>query len=256
MLLVIPSIELKNGFCTRCIIGEKGTEGYYQRLSRDPVELVKLLRRENTKTIHIIDDDAIINSDNISNYTNIKYISSVLDIPVEVFGKFDTYEKCTQILDDGIYRIFVDELLIKSPNAVKDLISKYSYSRIAFNSIIDSDDMEINIEGTNILLNDYYSMIKEVNGKRIIFGKKSWQEDEKLDFDLIKKIALDNNFKITVSEGINTPEILWKLSEYTKIGIDSVVIGKALYDNNFPCQKIWRLIEARQEPITKNHVRN
>jgi phosphoribosylformimino-5-aminoimidazole carboxamide ribotide isomerase len=28
------------------------------------------------------------------------------------------------------------------------------------------------------------------------------------------------------------------------IGIDSVIIGRALYENRFPCQKLWRLAES------------
>jgi phosphoribosylformimino-5-aminoimidazole carboxamide ribotide isomerase len=29
----------------------------------------------------------------------------------------------------------------------------------------------------------------------------------------------------------------------TPLGIDSVIIGRALYENRFPCQELWRIAE-------------
>jgi phosphoribosylformimino-5-aminoimidazole carboxamide ribotide isomerase len=28
------------------------------------------------------------------------------------------------------------------------------------------------------------------------------------------------------------------------LGVDSVIIGRALYENRFPCQKLWRVAES------------
>jgi len=27
-------------------------------------------------------------------------------------------------------------------------------------------------------------------------------------------------------------------------GVDSVIVGRALYENRFPCQKLWRVAES------------
>ena len=34
-----------------------------------------------------------------------------------------------------------------------------------------------------------------------------------------------------------------RIQELEKYGVDSVVIGKPLYENRFPCQALWRLNE-------------
>jgi phosphoribosylformimino-5-aminoimidazole carboxamide ribotide isomerase len=239
-----------NCFCIHCIIGESGTEGYYQRLSRDPVELVKLLRRENTKTIHIVDSDSFNNIDNTDNISNIKFISESLDIPVEVLGKYNDRKVCEDLLDHGIYRIFVDEMLFKNTECVEDLIKKYTPSRIAFNIIAENDKLEFEFDNKKIDIYQYFNKIKSVNGNRILLGLKEWKHGKAIDFDMIENINKSYNFRITLSEGIDKPEVLWKVKEKRKCGIDSVVIGKPLYDNNFPCQRIWRMVEAKQEPIT------
>jgi phosphoribosylformimino-5-aminoimidazole carboxamide ribotide isomerase len=33
------------------------------------------------------------------------------------------------------------------------------------------------------------------------------------------------------------------MQELEKCGVDSVIVGKALYENKFPCQALWRLNE-------------
>jgi phosphoribosylformimino-5-aminoimidazole carboxamide ribonucleotide (ProFAR) isomerase len=58
MILVIPAIDLRNGKSVHMIQGEEGTESLYRGMSQNPLELSKLWRRENAKTIHINDLDS------------------------------------------------------------------------------------------------------------------------------------------------------------------------------------------------------
>ena len=51
------------------------------------------------------------------------------------------------------------------------------------------------------------------------------------------------------------PKQLWDLQQLTSIGLDSVIVGRALYENRFPCQRMWRTIEAKLEPsIVANEI--
>jgi phosphoribosylformimino-5-aminoimidazole carboxamide ribotide isomerase len=56
--------------------------------------------------------------------------------------------------------------------------------------------------------------------------------------------------RITASGGISGLDDLMKIQELEPLGVDSVVIGRALYENRFPCQEIWRLSEAGGYPYT------
>jgi phosphoribosylformimino-5-aminoimidazole carboxamide ribotide isomerase len=53
--------------------------------------------------------------------------------------------------------------------------------------------------------------------------------------------------RITAAGGVSSPSHLWALQELQPLGLDSVIVGRALYENKFPCQKIWRQAEARLE---------
>ena len=58
-------------------------------------------------------------------------------------------------------------------------------------------------------------------------------------YDSTKTFAEKTGMKITASGGVSNSEDLRKLDELKAFGVDSVIIGKALYENNFPCQQLW-----------------
>jgi phosphoribosylformimino-5-aminoimidazole carboxamide ribotide isomerase len=64
------------------------------------------------------------------------------------------------------------------------------------------------------------------------------------NIDLIKQIGSNVNCKITYAGGIKDKDDLFILQELSaSYNLDSVIIGRALYENKFPCQKLWRKAE-------------
>ncbi|MDZ7826693.1 MAG: HisA/HisF-related TIM barrel protein [Gammaproteobacteria bacterium] len=45
--------------------------------------------------------------------------------------------------------------------------------------------------------------------------------------------------KITASGGVGEHQDLLKIQSLRSYGVDSVIVGKALYENAFPCQQFW-----------------
>ena len=56
--------------------------------------------------------------------------------------------------------------------------------------------------------------------------------------------------RITAAGGIAGLDDLLKVQELEKFGMDSVVIGRAIYENRFACQRLWRKCEAGDYPYT------
>jgi len=63
------------------------------------------------------------------------------------------------------------------------------------------------------------------------------------NLELLKLVAEKVGIKITASGGISGYRDLISLLDLTSKGIDSVIIGRALYENKFPCQELWRIAE-------------
>ena len=93
------------------------------------------------------------------------------------------------------------------------------------------------------------NLAQSLGMNRIMYADTPWEGTlHGPDLDILKDIAQHSSMRITVGGGIGGPEQLWALQELRSFGIDSVVIGRALYENKFPCQEMWRSIEAKLEP--------
>ena len=62
-------------------------------------------------------------------------------------------------------------------------------------------------------------------------------------YESTKKFAEKAGMKITASGGVTNSEDLRRLNDLKPFGVDSVIIGKALYECNFPCQELWYAYE-------------
>ncbi|OGU16196.1 MAG: hypothetical protein A2X61_13020 [Ignavibacteria bacterium GWB2_35_12] len=248
MLLVIPSLALHNGKCTFFVKGEEGTEQTYIKYSGQPDMLCKLWRRENAKTIHITDLDVLFGGQNESNLEQILSLAKSVDIPIQILSEFKSTDECRRILDSGIYRVIMFELAYRNPDGVRELLNDYTPSRIAF--LVNSLDGKIRFWNSefNISDTDYVNCLKDLGATRIIIRDEArFDSLEGVDINLLKRISDPDKLKITVFGMVNTPQQLWQLQDYEELGIDSVIIGKPLYQNAFPCQKIWRMAEAELE---------
>ncbi len=241
MLLVIPAIALSRGKCLGCIDGEIGTGPYYKNLFDNPLNLVKLLREENSKALHINDVDCLSGIDNQSNLAVIADICKNFDIPIQLYSKFLDIDICKNLLDNGIYRLIIDKVDEFNKLAVESLITSYTASRVVFLCVLDGMNKILNAE---VPLDDYLKMLTKIGAKRIVIKYNDLQLNP-MRLGFLKSLASFYNLKITVYDGIYNTDDLLNLNRMTFSGIDSIIMSEALYRNCFPCQKIWRLAEAK-----------
>jgi phosphoribosylformimino-5-aminoimidazole carboxamide ribotide isomerase len=71
-----------------------------------------------------------------------------------------------------------------------------------------------------------------------------------VNFTVLRDLGEKTGMRITAAGGIEGLEDLLKLQELERCGVDSVVIGRALFENRFSCQGLWRLCEAGGYPYT------
>ncbi|MBX3043237.1 MAG: hypothetical protein KIT33_07375 [Candidatus Kapabacteria bacterium] len=246
-MLIIPSFELENGVCTQCISGEPGTESLYTELQHKPEELIKLLRRENFKALHIIDKDSLIHGKEID-FGLIQKITSAVDIPVELHADFKSLTDCSLAFEAGLYRLVLSNELLADVECCREIIAEFKPSRICFAVIIESGNL-YNEKLRNIFSpQELLENLQKSDAKRILIGtNESIYLHSDFDRSIFDIIANNHNIKFTLYGGINTPELLWEINSKKTVNIDSVIIGQAIFSNAFPCQKIWRLIEAELE---------
>jgi len=247
MILVIPAIDIKDGKCIRLIQGKPGTETVY---SDDPVEVAKLWRRENAKALHVVDLDGALEG-KPKNFDIVKKIVHAVDIPIEFGGGLRTPELAAMALDAGVYRITLGTIAVENPSATADLIKRYGPRRIALSIDVQGDTVYIKgwKEGTPLNPVQLAERTKKLGFERVIYTDIS--RDGTLsgpDLESITRFAEATHMRITFSGGISCLDDLLRIQALEPHGVDSVIIGKALYENRFACQELWRIAELGTLP--------
>jgi phosphoribosylformimino-5-aminoimidazole carboxamide ribotide isomerase len=248
LILIFPEIQLRDGKPVHCINGSQYSNDLYEFFRENPDKLCQLWRRENAKTLHILDYNSVYEQRQDINLDLIKFLASTVDIPFEVFAYFNTAEECKYLLENGVYRVIIDELAITDPESVADLIGEYTASRIAFNIYLKNGKICLGNKPYDLSVLEYVNIVKDLGANRIIFGDDEWERPDKaMEPEVLEELGKNANIRITVANGVKESKHLWQLNDLNKFGIDSVIMGEPLYQNHFPCQEIWRSIEAELE---------
>jgi len=242
-LLVIPSIDIKNGRTVRVVQGIP--ELHCNEYDSDPVEMAKIWRAENAKILHIVDFDAL-HGDKAINFSILESICNSVIIPVEFAGGIRTFDDAKGYIDLGVSRIVVSTMAMENFPEFLKVFETFGPQKIVVS--LDVIDNEIVIKGrkvkTGLLPVAFALKLKDVGVERfIITDVKRNGMMLGPNIELSKSIADATQAKVTLSGGIRNKDELMDVQGLIECGIDSVIVGRALYENRFPCQKLWRVAE-------------
>jgi phosphoribosylformimino-5-aminoimidazole carboxamide ribotide isomerase len=224
----------------------EGLEDKTMFYSESPLNMARLFRKENAKVIHITDLDGAV-SGKRKNYELIKEITDTVGVPIQLGGGIRTFEIAAQLLNElGVYRIVIGTSAIDNIDLIKKILDEFGKTKIA-----------ISVDVRNgFLVKDGWSNVTDIKPIDFALGMKSlgieriiYQDVSRVgtligpDTEALKNIAEQTKLKITAAGGISSYNDLKKIQELEPLGIDSVMMSRALYENSFPCQAIWRMQE-------------
>ncbi len=243
-LLVIPSIDISKRKTVRVVQGipELNVKEY----DNDPLEMALIWRAENAKCIHIVDFDAIHENSTI-NHDIIKEICNSVIVPIELGGGIKNLDDAKRAFDLGIFRLVIGSLAFLNPKEFINILEHFGSKKVA--AAIDVVNNKVIVRGrsvdTGIEPIEYAKLLASYGVERIVVTDVS--RNGMLNgpnLELSKNIALSSKLKITHSGGVSCYKDLADVQSLSSVGVDSVIIGRALYENKFPCQKIWRVAES------------
>ncbi|MBT8379191.1 MAG: 1-(5-phosphoribosyl)-5-[(5-phosphoribosylamino)methylideneamino] imidazole-4-carboxamide isomerase [Ignavibacteria bacterium] len=243
-LLVIPAIDIKNGKCVRSVQGIPELDCY--EYGDDPIEMAKIWRAENAKMIHIVDFDGAHELSK-RNYKIIEEICSSVVIPVEFSGGIRNMEDAEIIMNTAISRLGINTLAVNNRKEFLKVFNKYGPSKIVIT--LDVQDEELIIKGrttkSGIHYRNFTKEMVEVGIKRFIVCDITRNGTlNGPNIELSKEIAEITGARVTHAGGIRNKDELMDIQKLVSLGVDSVIVGRALYENRFPCQKLWRVAES------------
>ena len=243
-LLVIPAIDIKNGKCVRTVQGIPELDCY--EYGNNPVEMAKIWRAENAKMIHVTDFDGA-HEQSKRNYKVVEEICSSVVIPVEFAGGLRSVEDAEEIMKIGIIRLAINTLAVENRKEFVKLFEKYGPSKVVVTLDILNGELLTRGRSTKSKVS-YRTFIKEMNelgvNRFIVCDISRNGTQLGPNINLSKEVAELTDAKVTHAGGIRNKDELFDIQKLITVGIDSVIIGRALYENRFPCQKLWRVAES------------
>jgi phosphoribosylformimino-5-aminoimidazole carboxamide ribotide isomerase len=243
-LLVIPSIDIKDGKTVRVVQGIPELD--CKEYGSDPVEMAKIWRAENAKMLHIVDFDGAFDHSH-KNFSTVEKICSSIVIPVQFAGGIRNMADADMIMDTGICRLSISTMALENPSEFEKVFAKYGPSKIVVS--VDVIDNEVITRGrkkkSGLHYVDFTMRMHELGVNRFIVTDV--QRNGILagpNIELSVDIAMRTRCKVTHAGGIRNKDELIDIQQLMENGIDSVIVGRALYENRFPCQKLWRVAEA------------
>lgn len=243
-ILVIPSIDIKHGKTVRVVQGipELGSKEY----GSDPVEMARIWRAENAKLLHIVDFDGA-HEHKLTNLPIIREICQSVIIPVQFTGGIRSMEDVDAVMDTGISRLAVNTMAVDNPDLFMKVFEKYGPNKIVI--ALDIVNQELVIKGrtikTGINYLDFAKKMRQIGIERFIVTdvmRNGILGGPNLTYS--KEVAETTQAKVTLSGGVRNKDELMDIQNLMPDKIDSVIIGRALYENRFPCQKLWRVAES------------
>jgi len=243
-LLVIPSIDIHNRKTVRVVQGIPELD--CKEYGDDPVEMAMIWRAENAKMLHVVDFNGAFDHTK-ENHEIIKELCSSVIIPIEFAGGIRSIGDAEAVFDLGVYRIAINTMALENRTEFIKLFEKFGPTKIVLSIDILNGDLVTRgrkrISGLNYLtftkemvdLGIDRCIVTDVSRNGVMQGP---------NIALSKEIAEHSKIKVTHSGGLRNKDELLDLQYLIPIGVDSVIIGRAFYENRFPCQKLWRVAES------------
>ena len=232
-MLIIPAIDLQNGKCVRLSQGRKETATIYDA---DPVKVAKDFELAGAQMLHIVDLDAAFSDSASPNRSLVREIIRTIRIPVQFGGGLRTVDDVKEVIEVGVSRAIVGTIAVESTETVAELVRTFGSDRIAVG--IDAKDGEVMVRGWEqkgkIRATELARIVAKAGVERIIYTDVTRDGMlAGLNIEQTGLLARESGLKVTASGGVSSLDDLKRLRRLTAFGVDSVIVGKALYEGRF-----------------------
>lgn len=227
---VIPAIDLIKGKVIRLSRGEPDSAKSYERFG-DPLQVAKKWELEGARYLHLIDLDAATGRGD-----NRRVVSEIIrgvGIPVQVGGGIRSTAVVEELLKEGAGRVIIGTLAFERDYSMKKLVEKIGCERIMV--ALDYLEGMVMVKGwkdsTGLSLEQAMEKFLTLGVKLFLLTSIS-RDGLLIGPDHATLRDLSKRFKggLFVAGGVGSLNDLTRLKT---IGVDGVVVGKALYEARF-----------------------
>lgn len=229
---LLPAVDVVDGQAVRLDQGKAGTEKAYG----SPLDAALEWQAQGAEWLHLVDLDAAFGRG--SNYDLLAEITGKLDITVELTGGIRDDESLQRALDTGARRVNIGTAALNNPEWVTDVIARHGDAVAIDLAVVEEDGQwRTKTNGWTSDGDDLWEVLERFDAAGCArFVLTDVSKDGTLagpNVELLRDVAAATEAAVTASGGISSLEDLTELARYYDEGIDSAIIGKALYERSF-----------------------
>jgi phosphoribosylformimino-5-aminoimidazole carboxamide ribotide isomerase len=249
---IIPAIDLLDGHCVRL---HQGDYGQVTRFSDDPVAQALAWQEQGAQRLHLVDLDGAKSGQPVNDGA-VKAITSALSIPVQLGGGVRTAERAAELLGCGLDRVILGTVALEQPELVDELAAAYPGKIVVG---IDAKNGKVATRGwIEESRTEATALAKRFNTSGIAaIISTDIATDGTLagpNLEALRAMAEASAVPVIASGGIGNLEHLLSLLALAPLGIEGVIVGRALYDGRVDlAEAIQAIGDGRlQDPIDSN----
>jgi phosphoribosylformimino-5-aminoimidazole carboxamide ribotide isomerase len=239
---VIPAIDLKNGRCVRLTQGRKSDVTVYDE---NPVAVAQSFASAGAQIIHVVDLDGAFQGGESRNREVLAKIVAAVDVPIEFGGGIRSREEVQHLCDLGVARVVLGTVAAESPAHLRGFVNRFS-SQICVG--IDARDGHVMTRGwetaTRVAAIDFARVVAGCGVERIVYTDIA--RDGMLTGPNVEQtlaVVRAANVRVTASGGVSNLDDIKQLRDAGEPLLDSVIVGKALYEGKFKLEEALRIAE-------------
>ena len=231
-MIIIPAIDLRGGRCVRLTQGRASDETIY---SENPVAVARRWYDAGAEMLHIVNLDGALGKGDRDNLKALERILYEVNIPIQFGGGVRTIDDVRRLDELGATRIVIGTTAIESPVILEHIVSEFGSTIVVG---IDARDGIVAVRGWEKLSSvdavTFAKHVADLGVERVVYtdivrdGMMTG-----VNLEATREIAETSGLWVTASGGVSSLDDIYALKEIEDYGVDSVIIGKALYEGAF-----------------------
>ncbi|MDA0652734.1 MAG: 1-(5-phosphoribosyl)-5-[(5-phosphoribosylamino)methylideneamino]imidazole-4-carboxamide isomerase [Proteobacteria bacterium] len=227
-MIIYPAIDLKDGVCVRLLRGDMDRATIF---NTDPARQALDFQESGFQWLHLVDLNGAIEGRSINTDVVTNVIQSV-DIPVQLGGGIRTMKALEHWFSTGVSRAVLGTAALADPDFVQAACREFE-GRVVV--AIDARDGRVAIDGwtkdSGVRVLDLALRFEDCGAAAILYTDINRDGAMNgVNVDATVDLAFAVTTPVIASGGVSSLRDLRELKDHEDVGINGVIIGRALYD--------------------------
>ena len=230
-MILFPAIDLKDGQCVRLIQGDFEKSQVY---NTSPIDQAKIFEDLGIEWLHCVDLDGALEGVS-KNIKCIEEICSQTKLKIQCGGGVRSEEQIVKLLDIGISNIILGTVVFEDQDFFISMVNKFP-NQISI--ALDIKNNQVATKGwvnvRNINLESFLNSINNMKINSIICTDIMRDGMKKgINHQMLENVMSNTDIPLVASGGVSSVDDISLLSQQNYKSIKGVIVGKAIYDNEF-----------------------